>query len=100
MAHQMHNMRLLGHDGLAGFGNIGEGMAIQQTGDGRRIMWLAHESHKDFTAVDVTDPRAPSVILQTDLPHPNMRSNSLAVVGDIMYVAHQTSARGLPNSGM
>ena len=100
MAHEMHNMRLLGHDGLAGFGNIGEGMAIQQTGDGRRVMWLAHESHKDFTALDVTDPREPSVIIQTDLAHPDMRSNSLAVVGDIMYVAHQTAKRGLPNAEM
>lgn len=100
MAHRMHNMRLLGHDGLAGFGNIGEGMAIQQAGDGRRIMWLAHESHKDFTGLDVTDPRDPSVVVQTDLAHPDMRSNSLAVVGDIMYVAHQTSARGLPNAEM
>ena len=100
MAHDLHNMRLLAHDDLLGFGNIGEGMAIQQAPDGRRIMWLAHESHKDFTAEDVSDPREPHVILQTDLPHPQMRSNSLAVVGDTMYVAHQTSKRGLPDSGM
>jgi hypothetical protein len=93
-------MRFLAQDGLAGYGNIGEGMAIQKTSDGRRVMWLAHESHKDFTGVDVTDPRKPSVIIQTDLPHHDIRSNSLAVVGDIMYVAHQTAKRGLPNAGM
>jgi hypothetical protein len=100
MAHQTSNMRFLAQDGLAGFGNIGEGMAIQEAADGRRIMWLAHESHKDVSAVDVTDPRKPRLILQTELPHENTRSNSLAVVGDTMYVAHQTAKRGMPNAGM
>jgi hypothetical protein len=85
------NMKLIGHDTLAGYGGIGEGMSIQLAGDGRRIMWLAHEGPpKNFTAVDVTDPRKPKVIIQTDLPHKRMRSNSLEVVGDIMAVAYQT----------
>lgn len=100
MAHELWNMQLLSHDLLNGFPNIGEGMAIQKTNDGRRIMWLAHESVIDFTGVDVTNPRAPRVVIQQELPHPNMRSNSLSVVGDIMYVAHQTEEWGLPNSGM
>lgn len=100
MAHDMWNMRLLSHNLLNGYPNIGEGMAIQATKDGRRIMWLAHESVVDFTAVDVTDPREPVVILQQMLPHPRMRSNSLALVGDTMYVAHQTQEWGLPDSGM
>src|SRR5207249_11841335 len=61
------NMRLLGHNDLGGFGNGGEGMAIQLARDGRRVIWLGHESApKNFTAVDVTDPRKPSVIVQTD----------------------------------
>ena len=38
------NMRLIGHSDLAGFGNIGEGMALQQLPSGRRVMWLAHEA--------------------------------------------------------
>ena len=100
MAHDIWNMRLLSHNLLNGYPNIGEGMAIQATKDGRRIMWLAHESVVDFTAVDVTDPREPVVILQQMLPHPKMRSNSLALVGDTMYVAHQTQEWGLPDSGM
>ena len=46
--------------------------------DGRRILWLAHESApKNFTAVDVTDPRSPKIVVQTDLPQAHMRSNSL-----------------------
>ena len=100
MPHELSNMRLLSHNDLDGNPNIGEGMAIHVTKDGRRIMWLAHESVIDFTAVDVTDPRKQMVVLQRELPHPEMRSNSLAIVGDLMYVAHQTRKWGLPNSGM
>ncbi len=99
--HEIHNMRLISHDTLAGFGGIGEGMSLQVTGDGRRIMWLAHESApKNFTGVDVTDPRAPRVICQTELPHRNVRSNSLEVCGDLMAVAYQTSTHGLQPAGV
>lgn len=84
------NMRLLAHHELAGFGGIGEGMNMQKAADGRRILWLAHESApKNFTAVDVTDPRNPKMVIQTDLPHGRVRSNSLDVVGDVMAVAYQ-----------
>src|SRR5438105_9716008 len=94
------NMRLLAHHDLQGFGGIGEGMAMQLAKDGRRILWLAHESApKNFTAVDVTDPRAPRVVVQTELPHANVRSNSLDIVGDVMTVAYQTKATGLKPAG-
>lgn len=87
------NMKLVSHHELAGFGGIGEGMGMQLARDGRRILWLAHESApKNFTAVDVTDPKAPKVVVQTELPHAKVRSNSLDVVGDTMAVAYQTSA--------
>jgi hypothetical protein len=94
------NMRLIAHHALEGFGGMGEGMALQATRDGRRILWLAHESApKNFTGVDVTDPRAPRVVVQTELPHAKMRSNSLDVVGDVMAVAYQTSTVGLKPAG-
>ncbi len=94
------NMRLLAHHELQGFGGMGEGVAMQAARDGRRILWLAHESApKNFTGVDVTDPRAPKVVVQTDLPHARMRSNSLDVVGDVMAVAYQTSAVNLQPAG-
>lgn len=94
------NMRLLAHHDLGGFGNCGEGMVIQLAGDGRRVLWLAHESApKNVTAVDVTDPRAPSVILQTDLAHGRMRSNSLDLAGDLLVVAYQTSEVGMQPAG-
>ena len=88
-------MRLLAHHELQGFGGMGEGMGMQLAKDGRRILWLAHESApKNFTGVDVTDPRAPKVIVQTDLPHTGMRSNSLDVFGDTLAVAYQVTKRG------
>ncbi len=94
------NMRQIAHHDLGGFGGLGEGMALQATRDGRRILWLAHESApKNFTGVDVTDPRAPRMITQTELPHAKLRSNSLDVVGDIMAVAYQTTTVGLKPAG-
>jgi len=95
------NMKLLGHHELAGFGGVGEGINMQKAKDGRRILWMAHESApKNFTAVDVTDPRNPKLVVQTDLPHNDVRSNSLDVVGDIMAVAYQTKKWGLKPAGM
>src|SRR5258705_5628065 len=95
------NMRLLGHNDLGGFGNWGEGMAVQLARDGRRVLWLGHESApKNFTAVDVTDPRKPSVIVQTDLPHGDMRSNNLDLMGDLLVVPSQTSRVGMKPAGV
>ena len=94
------NMKLLAHHPLDGFGNVGEGMAVQKTRDKRRVLWLAHESApKNLTAVDVTNPRKPAVIAQTDLPHERMRSNSLDLVGDLLVVAYQTREPGMKPAG-
>ena len=95
------NMKLLAHHELAGHGGLGEGISMQLTGDGRRILWLAHEAApKNFSGVDVTDPRNPKLIVQTDLPHMKLRSNSLDVVGNTMAVAYQTSAVGIKPAGV
>ena len=62
---------------------------------GRRTLFVAHESApRNFTAVDVTDPRRPEVVSTVDLPHEGVRSNSLAVCGDLMAVAYQVSRPG------
>jgi hypothetical protein len=96
-----HNMTLLAHHDLGGFGGMGEGMSLQKTKDGRRILWMAHESApKNFTGVDVTDPRKPRMVVQTELPHAKVRSNSLDVVGDLMVVAYQTQTVGLKPAGV
>ena len=97
---EIHNMRLISHNDLQGYGNVGEGMAIQQLPNGRRILWLAHETVIDFTGVDVTDVQNPRVIFQSELPHREMRSNSLALVDDILYVAHQSSRPNLKPAGV
>ena len=73
------NFKLLAQNDLGGFGGMGEGMSVQITKDGRRIIWLAHESApKNFTGVDVSDPRNPKVIVQTDLPKPVGRTTSVS----------------------
>src|SRR5262249_18307798 len=95
------NMKLLSHHELAGFGGVGEGLGTQLGKDGGRILWMAHESApKNFTAVDVTDPKNPKMVVQTELPHAKVRSNSLDVVGDVMAVAYQTSAVNMKPAGV
>jgi hypothetical protein len=92
-------MKLLAQHTLNGYGGMGEGMSLQVKGE-RRILWLAHESApKNFTGVDVTNPKKPKVIVQTDLPHPKMRSNSLEASGDLMAVAYQVSTPGMKPAG-
>jgi hypothetical protein len=87
----VRGFRLLGQNALNGYGGIGEGVSLQKARDGRRILWVAHEGPpKNFTGIDVSDPRASKVVVQTELPHQRVRSNSLETVGDIMVVAYQT----------
>jgi hypothetical protein len=94
-------MRLIAQHPLDGHGAMGEGMAMSRTRDGRRIMWLAHEhAPRNFTGVDVTDPRQPKVVVHTDLVHMDMRSNSLDVVGDLLAVAYQSGKAGGRPAGL
>jgi hypothetical protein len=86
-------MRLIGHDDLGGRGNVGEGIGLHASA-GRRTLYLAHESSPvNFSVVDVGDPRAPRLVEQTALPHEGLRSNSLAVAGDVMVVCYQEGSR-------
>ena len=95
------NFKLLAQNDLGGFGGMGEGMSMQLAKDGRHIIWLAHESApKNFTGVDVSDPRNPKVIVQTELPQAHMRSNSLETAGDILAVAYQTQKKGQQPAGL
>ena len=85
---EIKNMRLISHHDLDGFGNIGEGVALHQAPDGRRIYYMAHANGpKDFTSVDVTDINNPKMVAQTELAYDHLRSNSLAIVGNIMLNA-------------
>jgi hypothetical protein len=101
IADEAHGLKLIGHHTLQGYGGLGEGMSLQVARDGRRIMWLAHEGPpKNFTGVDVSDPHNPQVVVQTDLPHNRVRSNSLETCGDIMAVAYQVLEPGLQPAGI
>ena len=98
---EIKNLRLISHHDLGGYGNVGEGIALQQLSDGRRVLYMAHErAPKDITAMDVTDPANPQIIIQTELPHQEMRSNSLAVVDDMLLVAYQVSRPRSSPAGM
>ena len=98
---EIRNMRLISHHDLNGFGNIGEGVHLHQTRDGRRVLYLAHESApKDITSVDVTDIANPRLLAQTELAYGHLRSNSLSIVDDTMLVAYQSLEPGQPGTGM
>lgn len=100
MTGDSYGFELLSQDLLCGYGSIGEGMSLQKAADGRRILWLAHEGPpKNFTGLDVTDPKKPRVVVQTALPHGKMRSNSLETCGDLMAVAYQTLEPGMTPAG-
>src|SRR4029450_12393757 len=78
---------------------MGEGLKMQGPPDGGRIVWLAHESApKNFTGVDVTDPRSPRLVVQTELAPNKVRSNALDVCGDVMAVAYQVRGGDAPNN--
>ena len=101
MTGETKNLRLLAHHDLNGFGNGGEGIALQTVAGGRRVLYIAHESGpKDFTGIDVTDPHTPRVVVQTELPGEELRSNSLALVGDLLLVAYQSLEPGTPLVGV
>ncbi len=98
---EIRNMRLVSHHDLNGYGNIGEGVHLHQTRDGRRVLYLAHESApKDITSVDVTDIANPRLLAQTELAYGHLRSNSLSIVDDTMLVAYQSLEPGQPGTGM
>lgn len=98
---EIRNMRLISHHDLNGYGNIGEGVHLHQTRDGRRVLYMAHESApKDITSVDVTDIANPRLLAQTELAYGHLRSNSLSIVDDTMLVAYQSLEPGQPGTGM
>jgi len=96
---ECQGMTLLAHHDLAGHGTCGEGTALLAR-RGRRYLYIAHEKGPvNFSVVDVTDPRAPRLLTQTMLPHGGVRSNSLALGGDVMIVAYQVSIAGQRPAG-
>src|ERR1044071_3582741 len=59
------NMEQVAQLDLGGKGDGGEGLALQQRKDGRRVLYLAHEGQKTcLSVIDVTNPKAPALIAQ------------------------------------
>jgi hypothetical protein len=95
------NMEIVGHSDLNGAGKGGEGLVLRQYPDGRRVLFLAHESGPMcFSAIDVTKPEAPAVIDQAPVEASFVRCNSQGLAGDILAVAHQTEKQGQPHAGL
>ncbi len=93
-------MQFLSRHDLGGHGNCGEGIALLERG-GRRYLYLAHErGPANFSVLDVTDPRAARLLVQTTLLHADVRSNSLAVADDLLVVAYQVRTPGQQPAGI
>src|SRR5262245_17996326 len=80
------NVELVAQLDLNGNGDGGEGMAIQKLKDGRRILYFAHEGQKTcLSVVDVTYPKAPSLLVKLPSPGPWVtRCNSLGLSRTIL----------------
>src|SRR6202161_2491056 len=99
---EQKNMELVGRSDLNGNGDGGEGMAIQQWPDGRRILYIAHEGEKTcLSIVDVSHPEKPVMINQLPSPQPGVtRCNSLGLSGNVLVVANQAMKVGESPAGM
>ena len=99
---ESNNMALVGHNDLNGNGDGGEGLAIQQWPDGRRVLYLAHEGQKTCVSiVDVTHPENPVMINQLPSPAPGItRCNSLGLSGNVLVIANQALRKGQKTAGL
>jgi len=99
---EFNNMELVGHNDLDGNGDGGEGLALQQLPDGRKILYFAHSGRSQcFSVVDVTQPENPILINQ--LPSPTVgvtRCNSLGISSDVLVVANETASVGQDSAGL
>ncbi len=76
------NMTIIGHSDLNGAGKGGEGLALRQYPDGRRVLFLAHESAPMCVSViDVTKPVSGLFAQSCGLITYRSRKNSTATVG-------------------
>ena len=87
------NLKLIGHNGLGAGPNAGEGLAMKITPEGRWLFYVAHENPPmAMSILDVTDPTKPELVYQSEVPHNDVRGNSLAIRGDTLLLASQCFA--------
>ena len=94
-------MTIVGHSDLNSVKPLkgGEGLALRQYPDGRRILFLAQESAPMCVSiVDVTKPEDPKVVTQIPVDSQAVRCNSLGLSGTTLAVAHQTDKPGQSGS--
>jgi len=98
---QSSNMDIIGWSDLNGAGKGGEGLAVKQYPDKRRVLYLAHESGPMCVSVlDVSRPDLPTVITQIKVEADHIRCNSLGLAGNTLVVAHQTVNAGQSGAGI
>src|ERR1700730_3040823 len=88
---EQKDMELVGRSDLNGNGDGGEGMAIQQWPDGRRILYVAHEGEKPCLRIrDLSHPENPVMVHPLPSPQPGVtRCNSRGLSGNVLVVANQ-----------
>jgi hypothetical protein len=70
------------------------------TPDGRRLFYVAHENPPmAMSILDVTDPTQPYIVFQAEVPHEDIRGNSLALHGDTLLLANQSKYVGQQPAG-
>ena len=95
-----HNLKLIGHNSLGAGPNAGEGLAMKVTPDGRWLFYVAHENPPmAMSILDVTDPTKPELVYQSEVPHNDVRGNSLAIRGDTLLLASQCKNFGQQPAG-
>jgi hypothetical protein len=94
------NLRLIGHNDLGAGPNAGEGLAMKITPSGRWLFYVAHENPPmAMSILDVTDPTKPELVYQAEVPHNDVRGNSLAIRGDTLLLASQCKYPGQQPAG-
>jgi hypothetical protein len=96
-----HNLQLVAHHTLDGAPNVGEGMAMKITPDGRRLLYIANEHPPAALSIlDVTEPSSPELVFQLPCEHEKVRGNSLALRNDLLLLARQVLDPGLTPAGL
>ncbi|HEY5121684.1 MAG TPA: hypothetical protein VII84_08925, partial [Acidimicrobiales bacterium] len=98
---EISGMRLLATlslgEGMAG----GEGLAMHVGLRGQRSIFVASEKAPyDFVVADVSDPTKPHVIYRHELVGPHIRSNNLAILGELLAVTRQAKEKGASPAGV
>lgn len=96
----LSGLRMLSAISLGGGVAGGEGLVVHAGRSGRRTLFVAAEhAPADFVAVDVTDPRKPEIVAGHSIPA-GVRSNNLAILGDLLAVTRQATTPGGKPAGV